>query len=68
MTIHLLTMAGMAKCCPKINMSLFVKEMVIFADVQYCIYTDMVGGWVRKVQKYPDIISGWYNLIQKPEF
>ena len=22
--------------------------MVVFADVQYCIYADIVGGWVQK--------------------
>ena len=35
--------------------------MVIFADVQYCIYADVVGGWVgqKKVQKYADLIQGW---------
>ena len=25
--------------------------MAIFADVQYCIYADRVGGWVRKSPK-----------------
>ena len=30
-----------------------------FADVQYCIYADIVGGWVRKSPKYADLIYGW---------
>jgi hypothetical protein len=25
--------------------------MAIFADLQYCIYADIVGGWVRKSPK-----------------
>ena len=25
-----------------------VLTMAIFADVQYCIYADIVGGWVKK--------------------
>ena len=29
-----------------------------FADVQYCIYADIVGGSV-KCQKCTDIINGW---------
>ena len=31
--------------------------MAAFADVQDCIYTDIVSGWVRKVQKYADVIT-----------
>ena len=30
-------------------------EIAIFADVEYCIYTDIVGG-SEKVQKYADVI------------
>ena len=33
--------------------------MVSFADVQYCIYADIVGGWVRKIQNYADVIHEW---------
>ena len=33
--------------------------MAIFADVQYCIYGDIVGGWVRNFQKYGDVITEW---------
>ena len=61
MTIHLLTMAKIAKSCPKISMSLFVKEMVIFADVRYFIYTDMVDEWVRKSPKIY-----WHNIGMVP--
>ena len=32
---------------------------VSFADVQYCVYTDEVGGWVRKVQNHADVIYEW---------
>ena len=32
--------------------------MPSFADVQYCIYADKVGG-VQKGQKYADVIQGW---------
>ena len=32
--------------------------MAIFADVQYCVYADQVGG-VQKGQKYADVIKGW---------
>ena len=31
--------------------------MAIFADVQYCIYADIVGGWVRKSKKIC-----WHNI------
>jgi hypothetical protein len=34
-----------------------------FADVQYCIYADIVGG-SEKVQKYFDVIYGWSPRIQ----
>ena len=39
----------------------WVQKMAIFADVQYCIYADIVGGseiagGSEKVQKYGDII------------
>ena len=34
-----------------------------FADVQYCIYADIVGG-SEKVQKYSDVIYGWSPRIQ----
>ena len=27
------------------------RKMAIFADVQYCIYADIVGGWVKKNPK-----------------
>ena len=27
------------------------QKMTIFADVQYCIYADIVGGWVRNRPK-----------------
>ena len=30
--------------------------MAIFADVQYCIYANIVGGWIKKIQKYADVI------------
>ena len=36
-----------------------VRKMAIFAYVQYCIYADIVSGWVdrsEKVQKYADVI------------
>ena len=33
----------------------WVRKMTIIADVQYCIYADVVGG-SKKVQKYADII------------
>ena len=29
---------------------------------QYAIYTDMVGGWVRKFQNYSDVICGWFLI------
>ena len=29
----------------------WVKKMTIFADVQYCIYADKVGGWGPKRSK-----------------
>ena len=32
--------------------------MAGFADIQYCIYADIVGG-SEKVQKYADVIQGW---------
>ena len=31
------------------------QKMAIFADVQYCIYADIVGG-SEKVQKYADVM------------
>ena len=35
--------------------------MANFADVQYCIYADKVGGLAgsKKGQKYADVIQGW---------
>ena len=36
--------------------------MAIFADVQYCIYADKVGG-VQKCQKYDDVIQGWSQTM-----
>ena len=36
--------------------------MAIFADVQFCIYADKVGGCqggFHKDQKYADVIKGW---------
>ena len=36
--------------------------MSIFADVQYYIYADVVGG-SKKVQKYADVIQGWSPWI-----
>ena len=32
--------------------------MASFADVQYCSYADIVGGY-ENVQNYADIIHGW---------
>ena len=32
------------------------RKMAIFADVQYCIYADIVVGGSEKVQKYADVI------------
>ena len=32
--------------------------MASFAEVQYCIYADTVGG-SEKVQNYADVIYGW---------
>ena len=29
----------------------WVRKMAIFADLQYCIYANIVGGWVRKSKK-----------------
>ena len=40
--------------------------MAIFADVQYCIYDDIVGGFI-KVQKYADVIQGWSLKSRTPE-
>ena len=34
-------------------------KMANFSDVQYCIYADIEGGWVRKVQIVADVIYGW---------
>ena len=36
-----------------------VQKFAIFGDVQYCIYADIVGGWVggsENVQKCADVI------------
>ena len=41
----------------------WVQKGVVFADVQYCIYADIVGG-SEKVQKYFDVIYGWSPRIQ----
>ena len=35
----------------------WVIQMSIFADVQYCIYADLVCGWVRKSLKFY-----WHNI------
>ena len=35
----------------------WVPKMAVFADVQYCIYADIVGG-SEKVPKYVDVIYG----------
>ena len=35
------------------------QKMAFFADVLYCIYSDIVGEWVggsEKVQKYADVV------------
>ena len=46
--------------------------MVIFSDVQYCIRTDLVDGWVRKSPNYAEVIEGWSVLLhpaaEAPEF
>ena len=34
----------------------WVKKMVNFANVQYCIYADKVGGWGPKRPKYADVV------------
>ena len=34
----------------------WVQKIAIFADIQYCIYADIAGGWV---QKCADVIYGW---------
>ena len=44
-------------------MNRWVRKTVIFADVQYCIYADIVGG-SEKVQNYADVIYGW-SLTQQ---
>ena len=31
-------------------------KMVIFSDVQYCIYADVVDGWVGKGPNYAEVI------------
>ena len=33
--------------------------MAVFADVHYCTFADIVGGWVNKVQICADVIHGW---------
>ena len=33
-----------------------VQKSAIYADIQYRIYADIAGGWVKKVQKYADVI------------
>ena len=38
----------------------WIQEMVIFADVQYCIYADTLRGWVggsKKVKKFVCVIK-----------
>jgi hypothetical protein len=37
--------------------------MASYADVQYCIYADIVGG-SKKVRNYDSVIYGW-SLINK---
>ena len=35
--------------------------MASFADFQYCIYADIMGGCgSEKVQNYADVIYGWF--------
>ena len=36
-------------------------KMVIFANIQYYIYIDIVGG-SEKVKKYADVIEGWFFI------
>ena len=33
--------------------------MASFFDIQYCIYSDIVDGWVKKVQNFAKEIYGW---------
>ena len=40
--------------------------MVIFSDVQYCIRTDLVDGWVRKSPNYAEVIEGWSFVLHLP--
>ena len=35
--------------------------MAVFADVQYCIYADILGG-SKKAQKCADVVYGWTLL------
>ena len=35
--------------------------MAVFADVQYCIYADILGG-SKKIQKCADVVYGWTLL------
>ena len=37
----------------------WVQKISIFADVQYCIYADVVSLWAKKIQKCADVICGW---------
>ena len=41
----------------------WVQKMAIFADVQYCIHADIVGG-SKKVKKCGDVIYGWSLMSQ----
>ena len=36
-----------------------VQKMGIFSDVQFCIYPDLRGGWVRKSPKFAYVIYDW---------
>ena len=40
-------------------------ENVSFADVQYCMYADIVSVWVKKkVQTYADVVYGWSHTCR----
>ena len=47
----------------------WVKKMAVFANVQYCVYIDIVGG-SEQVQKCADVIKEWsfsVNLVVELE-
>ena len=58
-TIHILRQQ---KDCVVGQVGGWVQKRDSFADVQYCIHADKVGG-SEKVQNYADIIYGW-SLVQ----